>query len=98
MENTAFVAELFQAANKIDKIPLEERRRLLEQAVATIVALRERAGGIDSRLTDVSELAREIRILISAVHTIDTHRLVRTFLTCAEVIRSLHVFVASHGQ
>ena len=97
MLHTALVAELFQAANKIDKIPLAARRQLLEKAVITISTLRQRAEGIDGRLVDTSDLMLEIKALIEVIPAIDAHRLSKTFLACAEVIRSLHILTASRG-
>jgi hypothetical protein len=41
---TEFVAELFRAANEVEKLTAFEKKRLLERAVATIRDMRDQTG------------------------------------------------------
>lgn len=92
---TDFVGELYRAANEVARLPLPERRRLIERALGTIADQRETLSSQGNIAPYPSAIFSEVRTLMNELHTgpdiLSSHLL----LECADEIRRLHILIAS---
>lgn len=92
---TDFVGELYRAANEVAKLPLPERRRLIERALATIADQRETLSSQGNIASFPSAILSEIRTLMNELDNGPDFLSSHLLLECADEIRRLHILIAS---
>ncbi|WP_188080126.1 hypothetical protein [Neorhizobium sp. P12A] len=91
---TDFIAELYRAANEIDRLTTVEKRRLLERAAHTIVDMEEQLGNVADQRSH--RLAAELlKLTDMALDGVPDVLIGHGFLEAADAIRRLKILADS---
>jgi len=89
MKLTAVTTELIRAANNIERISLDERRRLLGRAYVTIVEARTELGSLDG--TTPGEPALHVVAAVGHADTLSDNDVKDLLLDAATMIRTIKI-------
>ena len=90
---TDFIAELFRAANEVDKLALSEKRGLLQRAIATIRDMRDTLG--DPNSGTAVDILIDIGTVAASVDRRPHQEVQAVLLTAAATIRDLRIVMDS---
>lgn len=94
---TDFIAELVRAANQVDKLAKDERRRLFERAVTTICDMRQSiCPSAHDELDNVVDL--QLKVAAIGIQATSAENVSAALLSTANMIRELHLLLETEHR
>ncbi|MDQ0324151.1 flagellin-specific chaperone FliS [Pararhizobium capsulatum DSM 1112] len=93
---TDFIAELIRAANKVEKLGVPQRKRLLQRAIGTIYALRDKVGMVSDK--NSADATARLKVVAGTIDRRTNEEVGAALLVAADIIRTLKIVLDAKDE